>query len=188
MKRQYPSLEELKSGYGSNKDIPVKYEEIILKALSHYPELQNVRINFSLKSDHPEPYESFPALGFKKCYTIILLEEAEDPVDKVLFKNLPEEAQLGILGHLLAHIIQYEKKGLVSVFKITKGSSERKVEREADVITIEHGLGFELYTFACYVRGVPGYIEKRNGVDVNHLHPHEILEALPPDQLQEIHR
>ena len=64
----------------------------------------------------------------------------------------------------------------------------RKAEREADVLTIEHGLGFELYTFACYIRGIPGYVDERKQIDINHLHPNEILEALPPEQLQEIHR
>jgi hypothetical protein len=188
MKRQYPSIDELKRGYGPNKDIPLEYEEIILKALYHYPELQDVRIAFKLKPVHCEPYETIPLVGFKKSYSIVFREEGPAPLEKLLFKNLPEEAQLGILGHLLAHVVQYEKKGLVSMIKLASGTPERKVEREADVITIEHGLGFELYTFACFVRGIPGYLGERNEVDVNHLHPNEILEALPPDQLQEIHR
>ncbi len=170
-----------------HKEIPLQYEETILRALYHYPELKDVRIAFKLKADHWEPYEAVPSLGFKKSYSIIFREEGPESLEKLLFKNLPGEAQLGILGHLLAHIVQYEKKGLVSVIKLASGAPERKVEREADVITIEHGLGFELYTFACFVRGIPGYIGERNEVDVNHLHPNEILEALPPDQLQELH-
>src|SRR3954465_2846415 len=128
MKKCYPTSDELKSLHGTNKEIPGKYEEIILKAMSHYPELADVRITFKLKSAHAEPYETIPSVGFKKSYSIILLEEAEPPVEKVLLKNLPEEAQLGILGHLLAHVVQYEKRGMASLLKIAAGGPERKVE------------------------------------------------------------
>jgi hypothetical protein len=192
MKRQYPSRQELKNEFGNHKEIPAQYEDVILKSLSHYPELKDVRITFKLRDNHSEPYEVVPsmkdAMVLRKSYTVNLLEFAEEPAVNALFKNLPEEAQMGILGHLFAHIVQCEKKNIPSILKLATSSPGRKMEREADVLTIEHGLGFELYTFACYIRGIPGYIEERKQFDVNHLHPNEILEALPPEQLQEIHR
>jgi hypothetical protein len=190
MRRQYPSTDELRSEYGRHKTIPEQYQEVILRTLSHYPELKEVRLNFKLRKNHPEPYETVPsvigAVGLKKSYTIFLLEEATGALSMALFKNLPEEAQMGIIGHLLSHVLQYEKKTLASILKLAASSPARKVEREADVLTIEHGLGFELYTFACYIRAIPGYVEERKQIDVNHLHPNEILECLPPEQLQEL--
>jgi hypothetical protein len=53
---------------------------------------------------------------------------------------------------------------------------------------IERGLGFELYLHATYLRKIPGFMEIRKDIEVNSLNPHEILEALPPEQLQEVHR
>jgi hypothetical protein len=188
MKRVYPTLPDLKKEAGDNKQIPEQYAGIILKALHHYPELKNTRITFRLKDRNHEPYRVAPSLlPLRKHYTVTLLEKAEPPTDMALFRHLPDEAKMGAIGHQLSRIVQFETKGFAPALKITNQGS-RKIEREADIITIEHGLGFELYTFACFVRAIPGYIEHRKELDINFLHPNEILEAMPPEQLQEVHR
>lgn len=189
MKKEYPSLEELRSRFGNNKIIPQRYEEIILQALSHYPELITTRIQFKLKNKHPVPYGTSPAPGSvflsadRRSYVVSILESADLPVKLALFKNLPPDAQRAVIGHELGHVLQYQASGTLQLLKVAAGYanlfSRRKLEREADIAAIEHGLGHDLYVHAVYIRKIPGYIEKRKNIDTDYLKPHEILGALP---------
>jgi hypothetical protein len=170
------------------KKIPKKYREVILKALSHYPELQKVRIRFRLAKRHPVPYGTRPGkLSFFKApenrtYVITLLEKARKPTKKALFKNLPPEAQLGALGHELAHVVQFKDLSRSQLARtcllFTSMYQRRQIERDADIKTIEHGLGSELHAHAVYIRSIKGYVEQRKGIDIYYLKPHEILDGL----------
>jgi hypothetical protein len=196
MKKEFPPSHQLKKAFSTNKIIPAKYEAVILKALSCYPELKKIPIEFRLRQKHPVPYGTTPVLTnvimpqSKRKYIVSLLEKAPPPTEQALFKNLPEEAQLGVLGHELGHVLQFSERGVPSMIKSalkSKNSSKiRHFEREADISAIEHGLGFELYTHARYIRAIPGYLEHRKDLDINYLHPHEILESLPAEKHNEI--
>jgi hypothetical protein len=194
MKRDYPVLEELRKEFGMNKVIPQKYEHVILKVLSHYPELRETTIEFRLKASHPVPHSTSVSFGsllkLQVKYVINLLEKAEPPFEQALFRNLPEGAQPGVIGHELGHVLLYKKMGPLSAFKKALSQpgmrEKRSRERAADIIALEHGLGFELYTHAVYIRTIDGYMERRKDLEVCYLHPHEILEALPPDQLHAV--
>jgi hypothetical protein len=189
MKKEYLSLHQLKQEFGKHKEIPSQYEEVILKALSHYPELKNVTIRFDLKNSHPVPYGTTPAAatvlrsGKKRQYIISLLEEAELPMRGVLFKNLPEEAQRAVIGHELGHVVQFMKKSVPGLIKTALSYSNvhtrREAERGADILAIEHGLGFELYVHAVFIRRVPGYVQSRKEIETDYLKPQEILDTLP---------
>jgi hypothetical protein len=196
MKRQYPPLSQLRKEFSKNKIIPPEYEEPILQALTHYPELKNTNIEFKKSDDHPVPYGTTPAVSNiitgsqKRKYIVTLLEKAQPPTDSALFRNLPVEAKRGVIGHELGHIMQFSKQKLPTLLKtILKYSSPeetRKTERGADICAIEHGLGFELYTHARYIRSIPGYIEERKEININYLHPEEILDSMPSEQYPEI--
>jgi hypothetical protein len=189
MQKLYPPLMQLRKEFGNNKKIPTQYEEVILQALSHYPELKNTHIKFELKNNHPTPYGTSPtpASIFKgiaeRIYVVSLLEEADPPIRLALFKNLPLEAQRAVIGHELAHVVQYNRKNTLELMaiglKYTNLFSRRKIERGADIRTIEHGLGDELYIHAVYIRKIPGYVEKRKTIETDYLKPDEILDALP---------
>jgi hypothetical protein len=187
VKKEYPSVHELKAHYASNKVIPAIYEEPILRALSHFPELQAVKIDFVLKDRHPVPYGTAPTFAsyFKDAsrrkYVITIAENAEGPTKLVLFKNLPEEAQRGVIGHELGHVVAYQRSNTADLLKYSLMYSNmhlrRKAERGADICAIEHGLGFELYVHAVYIRRIPGYIELRKEIDTDYLKPQEILDT-----------
>lgn len=125
-----------------------------------------------------------------RTYRVRILEEAEEPLKRILLHNLPHEARISAVAHELSHILQFEsaKPFRAAWLNKKRRHMERELEREADVSVIEHGLGFELYTLASYTCSVPRLIEKYRHVDVNRLNPNEILEALPPDQLHDVHR
>jgi hypothetical protein len=196
MKREYPPLAQLTAEYGAHKEIPGDLREVILKALFHFPELRETRIEFRLTEQGEFPHETQPSVarllvpGAKRGYTVSLLTRATSPTDQALILNLPYEAQVAAIAHELAHILQYESKGAGGAIRLSLqgGDAERTSERQADISVIEHGLGFELYTYAAFIRKIKGYLEARPDIDVNRLHPNEILEALPPDQLHELPR
>jgi hypothetical protein len=168
--------------------IPENYREEFLEALRHYPELSGVKISVVKKKYHPVPYGATPDLAnfFRKkhrSYTITIREKAEGPLKKALFRNLPRDAKIGIAGHELAHVLQYERMGRIALLAMALGYltsplKRRDIEREADLETIQHGLGHQLYAQTMYLRGIPGYLKKRPGLDVYYLKPHEILQAI----------
>ena len=194
MKRKYKDLQELKSGFSTNKKFPAEYQEEILVALSHFPELKEARIRFVVVDSHDHPFHttvSHAGLFSPKArrhYTVHIARAAKLAPDEALMQQLPFEARVAAMAHELAHIVQLEKKGGVKGLTFMKHEADRTMEREADICVIEHGLGFELYTHASYLRTIPGLIDTYRHADINRLHPNEILEALPPDQLQEVHR
>jgi hypothetical protein len=175
--------EELRKKHGINKDIPFKYENEILTALSHYPELSEIKIVFKLTDRAAVPYDTKPAVSScfiskkERSYIINILEKAKDPERMALFKNLSSRMRVGVIAHELMHVKQYHF-GHFSLIK-TLGrfivhSSRRKLERDADKGAIEHGLGQELLEHALYLRSIPGYTEKRPAIEEDYLQPNEI--------------
>ena len=194
MKRKYPTVAELRGQFGDKKEIPAKYEEEILTALSHFPELRGVKIKFRLVHDQPQLFRTEPsrvsllAPAGKRGYTVTITEQAAAALEPALMKNLPHEARIAAIAHELGHIVQYEKCKTFAALKMAVHGTDRSVERESDICVIEHGLGFELYIHASYLSSVPGLLDVYRHADVNRLNPNEILEALPPDQLHDVHR
>jgi hypothetical protein len=177
-------LQELRK----NKRIPEKYADVILEALSHYPELRDTRIDFRLKKHASVPYGTKPSVftlhkpANKRKYIIVLLEDASGPMEMALFKNLSRTAQLGVIGHELNHVIQFNRcspgKLMRLLFSYLIPAFKKKIERSADLATIEHGLGRELYVHAVYIRCIPGYTEQRKDIEKYYLKPREILKFL----------
>jgi len=188
MKRDYPPIEQLRHDFGKHKIIPPAYETVILYALSYFPELRDRRIRFVVKNKGTYPLEtvtSFGSLlipGAKRSFTITILEEADHPVKMALLSNLPIEAQVGAIAHELSHVVRMCAGGtgaLVEHKFARKTEGRRKHERATGVIAIEHGLGFELYVHAAYIRKIPGYVQHFKEIDTHYLKPQEILDTLP---------
>lgn len=170
--------------FSKNKEIPKKYEYEILIALSHYPELKDTKIRFSLAVHASVPYGTKPT--FKSCFTprknrayiITILESAEYPESAALMKRLTREMRIGVLGHELAHVKQFQSCNPFSLLKrlasFLVSSTRRTIERAADKMAIAHGLGQELLEHALYIRSIPGYVKKRPKLNEDYLLPREI--------------
>lgn len=186
-----PELEALREKFGQNKTMPKRYEKVILNALSHYFKLSDVQIEFLTSKTASRPTGTKPSFASlflpagKRKYRVTILTRAEQPMREALIKNLPEQAQLAALAHELSHVLQYEKMDrlelLKTYFSMGISSFRKGFEREADKITIEHGLGEELYLFAVYIRDIPGYTEKRKEINRDYFLPHEIIKFLHSD-------
>lgn len=173
---------------GRDKVIPREHEKVILKALTHYPELKDTPIVFRSKKRQSVPYKTAPVFSSlikdksEWKFSVEFLDQSDPPTEYALFKYLPEDAQVGVIGHELAHIVQYLlmtrlKILRTSVFLKSK-SQRRKIERLADRIAIKHGLGEELLSHANYIRRIPGYTDERKDINELYLLPEEIKAAM----------
>ena len=139
------------SNIENNKSFVDKYKVACLKALSFYPELKDVNIEFreagigTTLAARPI-LSSFFNSDYERKYEVIF----NNSVDcEVPFSELPEEGQVGILGHELAHILDYETKSfgqlLVTGCFYVNAHSIRNYERGIDRVTVERGLGKKLH-------------------------------------------
>jgi hypothetical protein len=176
--------ELLRLQFSHNKEIPKKYEVEILCALSHYPELRDTHIHFMLAVHAPVPYGTKPSFAscFKakknRVYTITILEYAELPEREALMKHLNSSMRIGVLGHELAHVVQFERCNplglLKTLSKFAFSRLRRQMETGADKGAIRHGLGWELLEHARFIRTIPGYVQQRPKLNEDYLLPHQI--------------
>ncbi|MCD6017026.1 MAG: hypothetical protein K0S53_147 [Bacteroidetes bacterium] len=169
----------------TNKIIPLQYKEPIMTALSSYPELEDCRIHFKLTNKHSVPYGTAPTFSslFKKTrereYTVTLLEEASEPDNSALFKNLSLDKQEAVIAHELFHVLQFQNatgpRLLTLMLLYPLPSFKRKIERAADSGAIDRGYGSGLYNHAVYLRSIPGYVQKRPEIEKYYLQPNEII-------------
>ena len=151
---------ELLKTFGQHKRLPENYELQALLALSHYPELRAVSIRF-IVDDVGIPLSSRPHWASmlrsarKRSYQVIIDTNLEGPRDVLLLKNQPFNAQIGIIGHELAHTVYYLNRSFFGILgdAVCQFSSCRiEFERKTDRRLIAYGLGWQRYDHALFVR------------------------------------
>jgi hypothetical protein len=155
---QYDALKQL---VGRNKKIPAAYEKQILLALSYFPELQNSHIIFRVKSAH-SPLAARPSWlsVFKRkdsrTYIITISKKNFKKKPALLFQLMSFNAQVGVIGHELSHITEFNQKNSLDLLKIGFGNMSTKFldkfEYRTDSICIAHGLGYQLLAWSKFVR------------------------------------
>ncbi|MEO1434053.1 MAG: hypothetical protein AAFV80_00860, partial [Bacteroidota bacterium] len=114
--------QQLLERFGQQKQLPEGYEKQALLALSFYPELKLTDIEFRLgdygfaHTCRPKILPLLNPLG-KRKYLITISRSLDGPLQATLFGALPFEAQVGVLGHELAHILDYESKSAAGLIK-----------------------------------------------------------------------
>ena len=149
------TLKDLKAEFGTNKKYPLEFELPILKALSHYPELKHSKLKFKYRKVRNGCLEAFFTTGvfFRKPknrqYTIKINRTKNSALEKAYLHNIDYNEQIGVLGHELAHITQYNSMSTIKSFGLISLLFSKKaktnLESGADLITIEHQLGHQLY-------------------------------------------
>ena len=95
----------LKQQAGANKKIPSEYEKQILLALSYFPELTNTHIIFRIKHAH-SPLSARPSWlsvirrKESRVYLITISDSSEKAIMPLLYRNMPFNAQVGVIGPL----------------------------------------------------------------------------------------
>ena len=190
-------LKELNAEYGLNKQVPGVYTEQILVALSFFPELKNTKIIFLNKHAH-SPLETRPAWSsvFKpstsRTYTVTISDSSMGILSPILFKRLPFNAQVGVIGHELSHVADFSSKNSFQLFGTGAGHLSKKYvdrfEYRTDSICIAHGLGFQLLSWSTFVRNALHVKEWEGADNVNkkpkgerYMNPSTIIEHMSGD-------
>ena len=156
-----PRFDALMAEFGHNKELPGGYELQALLALSHYPELRDAKIRF-IVDDVDIPLSSRPhwasmlRSASNRTYLVVIDSELQGLRDALLVKNQPFNAQIGIIGHELAHTVYYLERSFFGILgdAICQLSSCRiDFERSTDRRLIDYGLGWQRYDHAMFVRG-----------------------------------
>jgi len=133
-----------------NKEILPKFKEVIIIALEHFPELENIKIRFIEKKWFHFTmaslinWKSLFGPRIKRSYTIIINTEVPEEFDHGLFSKLPKNLQIGMLGHELSHVVDYQQRNIFGILKILIfyliPSRKQKFERSIDTIAIKHDM------------------------------------------------
>lgn len=156
------SISLLQEQYGSNKIIPAEYKKQTLIALSFFPELKNVQIEFRVKQTCKAPLTTAPSFKSillppsKRKYIITIRNLQSKTLEPILFENLPYNAQIGVIGHELSHVVDFNNQSSSQLIAMgIKHVSYQYVdhfEYKTDSICIAHGLGYQLLDWSKYVR------------------------------------
>ena len=152
-------IDSLCNDYSVNKSLDPAFELPTLIALSHYPELKNARVLFVEKSINTTAacrpiWTSLFRRRNQRVYKIYINNNPEK-IKGALLQEVPFDAQIGLIGHELGHIVDYSDKNIFQIialgFKYLFIPGRVGVERRVDNITIAHHLGWQLYDFDDFV-------------------------------------
>jgi len=142
----------------NNKSIPSDILTQTSIALAFFPELKNVKISFEYKPGGAalETMPSFWSIFMrpeKRTYHITISTQTLELFEPILLKNLSFDAQVGVLGHELSHVFDFQQynfwKFIVHAVKYTFNSAYGDgFEYNTDMICIQHGLGFQLWAWS----------------------------------------
>lgn len=131
---------------------PAPLENEVRKALSYYPELQGLQIEFRMKSKirkstmQAQPdWKSFFRKRKNRRYLVYISENFQ--IEDLEFRTLdiPSDILIGWLGHELGHVVDYTRRNSVNLIwfgirYLTYGPFIREAERTADSIAVAHGM------------------------------------------------
>jgi len=147
-----PRVAVLKKQFGKNKIIPKELELECLAALSYYPELLNEYVVFRWDNSISSTMKMVPTytsfLFHKKLKYVVYINKSAATTN-LNINELSFNAKVGWLGHELGHVLQCVEKSRLGVLWMgichISNKFIAKSERETDIITIQHNLGYALY-------------------------------------------
>lgn len=180
--------------FGWRKKIPEEIRTPALIALSHYPELKNIRIDFrfaekkstSVMSARPSLASIFRILEERK-YVIYVRRRFMINGKLMLIEELPESILVGWIGHELGHIMDYKDRSVLSLIGfgigyLVLGRYIRKAERRADEFAVRHGLRAEILETKNFILNNAHLPEKyKNKIRRLYLSPEEVMEIVNTD-------
>lgn len=155
-------IDFLRTEFGVNKIIPKELETECLAALSFYPELRNTHIEFKFANLHTtmacRPKLTCLIESREDRDYIILINKPGKANSTLSYDELSFNALTGWIGHELGHIAYYREHSVPAIIiagiRYLHPDFKRSLERQTDMIAIQHDMGFALYegvhyTFCC---------------------------------------
>lgn len=145
-------MEEKKIVYQNNKIIPESILNEAKIALSYYPELEDIKIEFRFKEDIKKSFmQAQPRISnlFKgrnnRSYYIFLSSRFLIEEEEFTMADVPSDVLIGWLGHELGHIMDYREKSAIGLVifgarYITSTNYIKEAERAADTYAVNSGM------------------------------------------------
>ncbi|MEL4307995.1 hypothetical protein [Joostella sp. CR20] len=173
----------------SNKTIPLTIRKEVVKALSFYPTLNDVTIEFKFKENLQKSFmQAQPVFTSifntpkNRKYRIYISSDFNIEGEKFTIDSIPEEVLVGWIGHELGHIMDYMNRSsfnLISFgFKyLFIGKHIREAERTADVYAVNHGMGSYILATKNFILNHTSLSEKyKNRIKSLYLSPEDIVQ------------
>lgn len=181
------NVEKLKQRFGFNKKVPKEILSNFYTAIGYYPELKNVNIKVRygiIKTTMQcRPRWDFLFHKRKNRSYVIYIGNKLKKGQGILYRNLPLNAQIGVIGHELAHIVDYQSMNNVKIIKFginyLISKKKKEIEIRTDLIAIHRGLGYQISDFSKYVFEESGASLKYLRYKMKfYFRPHQIREIL----------
>jgi hypothetical protein len=129
------------------------------RAMFHYPELcgksiklKHGRIRTSMAAQ-PRIWSLVRKRENRK-YRIVINKDVQGAQNRLLYMA-PFDAQVGVMGHEIAHILDYSDKSgwrmICTGIRYLCKNHRRAMERQTDSLVVARGLGWQLYRYAYFV-------------------------------------
>lgn len=151
----------LREEFGNNKEFARSCALPSLVALSFYPSLRDITVEFRfVKSNHlfftiVKP-STIHKPGAKRIYYVNISTEIKKEREPLLFRNLNFNMQVGVIAHELAHVTDYMEKSFLQILSIAvlynSNRYKQKLEKSMDLKTIQQGAGYQLLEYSRYVK------------------------------------
>lgn len=181
-----------------NKTIPFQCDTIVKIALLYFPELENTKLKIRIKKQaspltaRPTIYAFFRKAS-KRKYIITISNKTSSKFSIIMLSNLSFNAQIGVIGHELSHISDYNKRHGVYFLKLLfMHLSKKKMDQfeyNTDMRCIEHGLGHQLLSWSKEVRFKLNLIQwkgikRANGKEgERYMNPQSIMKEISQKQI-----
>ncbi|RZT00029.1 hypothetical protein EV197_1259 [Aquimarina brevivitae] len=138
--------------YQENKQIPVEIYDEVKKALSFYPELENITIDFEIRDTQRKSFmkaqPKFRTLlkgRRNRAYKILISKRFTVDGLTLALKDLPKDVLVGWIGHELGHIMDYKERSTLNLLffgikYLISGPFIRKAEYLADYHAVANGM------------------------------------------------
>lgn len=138
--------------YQENKIIPQSILEEAKTALSYYPELKDVKIEFRYKEDIKKSFmQAQPEFNnlFKgkddRSYNVFISSRFLIEEEEFSMAEVPSDVLIGWLGHELGHIMDYRDKSATGLIifglrYLTSNNYIKEAERAADTYAVNAGM------------------------------------------------
>ena len=145
----------------TNKKMDSTFIKQIQGALLFFPELKNTHITFRVKKTlvplaaRPRIWAVFQKPKNRK-YLITISAKTIGQLEPILLKKLSFNAQIGVLGHEISHVADFNSRQGGYFIKLLFMQLSKKAmdifENDTDKRTIIHGLGYQLLSLSTEVR------------------------------------
>ncbi|MDT0676057.1 hypothetical protein [Autumnicola musiva] len=175
----------------NNKTVPdVIWREAYI-ALSHYPELKNVPIEFRFKKNIKKSFmQAQPKVGDflkakgKRSYFVNMSERFSIEGKEFDLTNVASDVLIGWIGHELGHIMDYRDRSALAMAwfglrYITSRRYLKEAERAADTYAVNHGLGEYIIATKDFILNHADLSEKyKNRIKTLYLSQEEIIDLV----------